>query len=170
MSQLFSTVSDKQYFTSSTSTSPFQQIALPLRFDPLLATFCSSRRLSEHLNSLILYGLVYRNRTFRVFCLSRTEVHFLVLPMLRILHDIPAAYDKPTNSAIPLSSLPLPSCFPAPPAATLLFLVLLILSRDGNFSSCLFSTASSSITSSIFLAFQSASISRFHHSVISRPI
>lgn len=143
MSQLFETVTDTRYFESP-PPSPHQQLSLPLRYDPILASFCSSRRLSEHLNSLILYSLIYHNRTFRIFCLSRTETQYLVLPILKILHDIPGGASQPDSSTThpPPQTLTHPPCFPIPPAATLLLLVLLILSRDENFSASLFSTVS----------------------------
>ncbi|CEM10734.1 unnamed protein product [Vitrella brassicaformis CCMP3155] len=125
---------------------------LPLDFPGLLAVVCSDR-LQEHLFAVLLYALVYRNRTFRLFLLSQTEPERTLLPILDILYRLPslcggsypALGAKATGRADEVAEeegKPVhPSCYPAPPAATVLLLVLLILSKDKHLCEAMHKTS-----------------------------
>eukprot|EP00920_Eleutheroschizon_duboscqi_P025298 GHVT01062383.1.p1 GENE.GHVT01062383.1~~GHVT01062383.1.p1 ORF type:complete len:1091 (+),score=98.02 GHVT01062383.1:558-3830(+) len=106
-----------------------------------------SVNLGEHLCPLLLYAAVCKNRNFRLFCLARAEGERLVTPVLRLLYNLPsiatvaAAVDAAAGR---VSSESTATDYgtdtggqPAPTAATVLMLVLLILSRDRGFADSL---------------------------------
>uniref|UniRef100_A0A0G4GYX4 Dymeclin n=1 Tax=Chromera velia CCMP2878 TaxID=1169474 RepID=A0A0G4GYX4_9ALVE len=126
-------------------------------FDRLLAAVCS-RRLGEHLFPLLLYALVHRNRSFKLFCLSRSEPERLLLPLLECLSKIPQLAPRSGGSRTkargrasvgaerknsaggteggqssasgPAGRPVLHQLYAAPPAAVVLLLVLLALSSE----------------------------------------
>uniref|UniRef100_A0A7S4RKM5 Dymeclin n=1 Tax=Alexandrium monilatum TaxID=311494 RepID=A0A7S4RKM5_9DINO len=90
-------------------------VAAPLNFTQLLKAVLA--RLQEGLYPLILYCLVHKNMGFRRYCLCRADADEVLVPILEVLHQLPAVVEG-TALAAP------------PPSATALLLTLLALTGD----------------------------------------
>lgn len=91
----------------------------PPNFRELLTTIMS--RLHHQLYPLLFYVLLYRNRTFREYCLSQKDVGTLIVPILAVLDQLPTATKAATKTS---GGVVLPT------SATVLLLALLALTGD----------------------------------------
>ncbi|XP_055332714.1 dymeclin-like [Paramacrobiotus metropolitanus] len=76
----FGNSEDPAYASNSTHALPFSQI---------YSRVCQQLRREEV--SLLFYCLLHRNRDFNVYILSKTNIDLLILPLLELLYNAPAA-------------------------------------------------------------------------------
>ncbi|OEH78537.1 hypothetical protein cyc_07431 [Cyclospora cayetanensis] len=127
---------DPAYFRCQSNGECLENMQPPeLRFPPFkeicfrqLLVGLSGPLLARSLHPLLLYVLLYRNRCFRLYCLSTEESEAVLLSLLEAAQALPTQCTFKT--LLLAKGLRRDISYPVPPAGLLLSLCLLMLTRD----------------------------------------